>query len=91
MEQADKRLQADAEQASSSPEHQTVAQELLSLADKAILDSEIELAKRIVERALAAARKSESDALVKQATLLWSELERDISPSAAGQAKGQKD
>jgi hypothetical protein len=108
LEQADKRLQAAAEQASSSAEHQAVGQELLSLADKAILDSEIELAKRIVERALAAARKSESDALVKQATLVWSELEqpltdevkeeasqrlreRDISPSAASQEKGQKD
>jgi hypothetical protein len=76
LEQADKRLQAAAEQASSSAEHQAVGQELLSLADKAILDSEIELAKRIVERALAAARKSESDALVKQATLMWSELEQ---------------
>jgi hypothetical protein len=48
---------------------------LLSLADKAILDSEIELAKRVIESALAAARKSESDDLVKQVTSLWIELE----------------
>jgi len=75
LEQADKRLQAAAEQASSSAEQQAVAQELLSLADKAILDSQIELAKRVIERALAAARKSESDDLVKHATLVWSELE----------------
>jgi hypothetical protein len=57
---------------------------------------------------MAAARKSESDDLVKQATLVWSELEqpftdevkerarqrlgeRDISPPAAAQEKGQKD
>ena len=107
LERADKRLQAAAEQASSSAEQQAVGQELLSLADKAILDSQIELAKRIVERALAAARKSESDDLVKQVTSLWIELEqpltdevkerarqrlgeRDISPSAAAQEKGQK-
>ena len=68
LEQADKRLQAAAEQ-------QAVAQELLSLAGKAILDSQIELPKRVIERALAAARKSESDDLVKQATLVWSKLE----------------
>jgi len=108
VEQAEKRLQAAAQQASSSAEHQAVAQELLSLVDKAILDSQTELAKRVVERALAAARKSESEDLVKQITLLWSELEqpltdkvkerarqrlgqRRISPSAAGQEKGQKD
>ncbi len=87
LEQADKRLQAAAEQASSSTEHQAVAQELLSLADRAILDSQIELAKRVIERALAAARKSESDDLVKQATLVWSELEQPLTDEVKERAR----
>jgi len=87
LEQADKRLQAAAEQASSSAEQQAVGQELLSLADKAILDSQIELAKRVVERALAAARKSESDDLVKQATLVWSELEQPLTDEVKARAR----
>jgi len=87
LEQADKRLHAAAEQASSSAEHQAVAQELLSLADKAILDSQIELAKRVIERALAAARKSESDDLVKQATLLWGELEQPLTDEMKERAR----
>jgi hypothetical protein len=87
LEQADKRLQAAAEQASSSAEQQAIAHELLSLADKAILDSEIELAKRIVGRALAAARKSESDDVVKQATLVWSELEQPLTDEVKEKAR----
>lgn len=87
LEQADRRLQAAAEQASSSAERQAVAQELLSLADKAILDSQTELAKRVVERALAAARKSESDDLVKQATLLWGELEQPLTDEVKERAR----
>jgi len=87
LEQADKRLQAAAEQASSSAKHQAVAQELLSLANKAIVDSQTELAKRVVERALAAARKSETDDLVKQATLLWSELQQPLTDEAKERAR----
>jgi len=87
LEQLDRRLQAAAEQASSSLERQAVAQELLSLADKAILDSQTELAKRVVERALAAARKSESDDLVKQATLLWGELEQPLADEVKERAR----
>ncbi len=87
LEQADKRLQAAAEQASSSAEHQAVGQELLSLADNAILDSQIELAKRIIERALAAARKSESDDLVKQVTSLWIELEQPLTDEVKQKAR----
>ena len=87
LEQADKRLQAAAEQASSSAEQQAVAQEFLSLANKAILDSQIELAKRVIERALAAARKSESDDLVKQATLVWSELEQPFTDEVKERAR----
>lgn len=87
LEQTDKRLQAAAEQASSSAEHQAVAQELLSLADNAILDSQIELSKRIVERALAAARKSESDDLVKQVTSLWIELEQPLTDEVKERAR----
>jgi hypothetical protein len=60
---------------------------LLSLADKAILDSQIELAKRVIERALAAARKSESDDLVKQATLAWSELEQPFTDEVKERAR----
>jgi len=87
LEQADRRLQQAVEQASSSAEHQAVAQELLSLADKAILDSQTELAKQVVERALAAARKSESDGLVKQATLLWGELEQPLTDEVKERAR----
>ena len=87
LEQADRRLQAAVQQASSSAEHHAVAEELLSLADKAILDSQTELAKQVVERALAAARKSESDALVKQATLLWSELEQPLTDEVKERAR----
>jgi len=87
LEQADKRLQAAGEQASSSAEQQAVAQKLLSLADKAILDSQIELSKRVIERALAAARKSESDDLVKQATLVWSELEQPLTDEVKERAR----
>lgn len=87
LEQAGRRLQAAAEQASSAAEHQAVAQDLLSLVDKAILDSQTELAKRIVERALSAARKSESEDLVKQITLLWSELEQPLTDEVKERAR----
>jgi hypothetical protein len=60
---------------------------LLCLADKAILDSQIELAKRVIERALAAVRKSESDDLVKQATLVWSELEQPLTDEVKARAR----
>jgi hypothetical protein len=79
LEQAEERLKIDAEQASTPAEHEAVAQELLEIADQAIVDSQIDLAKRVAERALAAARKSESYDLDKQATLLWSELQQPLT------------
>ena len=66
-------------------------------ADKAILDSQAELARRLAVLALKAARESNSDDLVTDATLLMSELGQRISDAlkdkakpAAGQAVRQR-
>jgi len=87
LEQAEERLKIDAEQASTPAEHEAVAQELLEIADQAIVDSQIDLAKRVAERALAAARKSESYDLDKQATLLWSELQQPLTEEVKERAR----
>jgi hypothetical protein len=87
LEQADERLRLAAEQASTPAEHEAIAQELLEIADQAIVDSQIELANRVAARALAAARKSESDELVKQATLLLSELMQPVTEEVKERAR----
>jgi len=87
LEQADERLKLYAEQASTPGEHEAVAQESLGIADLAIVDSQTDLANRVAERALAAARKSESDELVKQATLLWSELQQPVTEEVKERAR----
>ncbi len=75
LEQAEQRLKVAAERASSPAEHRAVAEESLALAKRAVSNSQRELGRRVAERALAAARQSESGELVRQATLLWSELQ----------------
>jgi len=87
LEQAEERLKTAAERASSPAEHREVAQESLSIVNRAIVDARAELGKRVAERALAAARKSESDDLVKQATLLWSELEQPLTDEVKERAR----
>ncbi len=79
LEQAEQRLDADVVQASTATAQQAVAREALMLADKAILASQPELAKRLALLALKGARKSNSGDLVNDATLLMSELEQPIS------------
>jgi hypothetical protein len=87
LEQADERLKLAAEQASTPAEHEAIAQELLGIADQAIVDAQIELAKRVAERALAAARKSEAEELVKQATLLCGELQQPLTEEVKERAR----
>jgi hypothetical protein len=87
LEQAEERLKTAAERASAPAEHRAVAQESLSIVNRAIVDARAELGKRVAERALAAARKSESDDLVKQATLLWSELEQPLTDEVQEKAR----
>jgi len=65
----------------------SVAQESLGIADQAIVDAQPDLANRAAERALAAARKSESEDMIKQATLLWSELMQPLTDEVKERAR----
>jgi hypothetical protein len=87
LEQAETRLTAATVQASSPAEHQAAAQEALTVADKAILDSQAEHAKRLVTLALSAARQAESPELEKQATLLLVELAQPITDATKDKAR----
>jgi hypothetical protein len=87
LEQAAERLKIDAEQAASPAQHEAVARKTLALADQAILDSRVDLAKRLAGLALAAARKSPSADLVKQATLLCGELEQPLTDAVKEKAR----
>ncbi len=87
LEQAEQRLNADVVQASTAAAQQAVAREALKLADKAILASQAELAKRLSVLALKGARKSNSDDLVNDATLLMNELGQPISDALRDKAR----
>jgi hypothetical protein len=87
LEQAEERLKTAAAQASSPAEHEAVTQETLTIADKAIVDSQGERAKRLAALALAVARKSESADLVKQATLLCGELAQPLTDAVKDKAR----
>ena len=87
LEQAAERLKIDAEQAASPAQHEAVARKTLALADQAILDSRVDLAKRLAGLALAAARKSPSADVVKQATLLCGELEQPLTDAVKEKAR----
>jgi hypothetical protein len=87
LEQAEQRLNADVVQASTATAQQAVAREALMLADKAILASQAELAKRLSVLALKGARKSNSDDLVNDATLLMNELSQPISDALRDKAR----
>lgn len=89
-EQAEQRLNAALEQASTAAERQRIGQEALVFADKAILDSQAELASRLARLALRAARDSESPGLVTDATLLMSELATGISDGLRDKAKQRR-
>ena len=86
-EQAETRLQAATEQASSPAEHKEVAEEIFTAVDRAILDSQAELAKRLVALALTSARKAASPELEKRATLLLVELAQPITDAAKDKAR----
>jgi hypothetical protein len=87
LEQAEQRLNADVAQAATAAAQQAVAREALMLADKAILASQAELAKRLSVLALKGARKSNSDDLVNDATLLMNELSQPISDALRDKAR----
>ena len=87
LDQAEQRLKAAAGRAATPDEHQAVARESLVLVDKAIVDSQVELAKRVAQLALAAARKSESEDLERQATLLWTELALPLTDEGKERAR----
>jgi hypothetical protein len=87
LEQAEQRLNADVMQASTVDAQQAFAREALMLADKAILASQAELAKRLSVLALKGARKSNSDDLVNDATLLMNELSQPISDALRDKAR----
>jgi hypothetical protein len=87
LEQAEQRLNADVVQASTAAAQQAVAREALMLADKAILASQAELAMRLAVLALKGARKSNSDDLVSDATLLMGELSQPISDALRDKAR----
>ena len=87
LEQAEQRLNADLVQASTAAAQQAIARETLMLADKAILASQAELAKRLAVLALKGARKSNSDDLVSDATLLMNELSQPISDALRDKAR----
>jgi len=87
LEQAEQRLNADMVQAATAAAQQAVAREALMLADKAILASQAELAKRLSVLALKGARKSNSDDLVNDATLLMSQLSQPISDELSAKAR----
>lgn len=87
LQQAEERLNADAARASSAAAQQTLAQQALSLADQAVLDSQSDAAKRLAALAFAAARKSESPDLIGQATLLMVDLKQPISEPMKDRAR----
>jgi hypothetical protein len=87
LEQAEKRLKVAAAQASSPAEHKAVAREALAIADKAILDSQGEVAKRLVTLALTAARTAKLDEETKQATLLLIELAQPLTDAVKAKAR----
>jgi len=84
LEQAEQRLNADVVQASTPAAQQAVAREALMIADKAILATQAELAKRLAVLALKGARKSNSDG---DATLLMNELSQPISDALRDKAR----
>jgi hypothetical protein len=86
-EQAEQRLKAELTQASTAEERRRIGQEALMFADKAILDSQAELAGRLAVLALRAARDSSSPRLVTDATVLMSELATGISDALKDKAK----
>lgn len=86
LEQAEQRLNADLAQASATAAR-AIAQDALVLADKAILASQAELAKRLALLALKGARKSNLGDLVSDATLLMSELDQPISDALKDKAR----
>ncbi len=90
-EQAEQRLNAELERASTAAERQRIGREALMFADKAILDSQAELASRLARLALRAARDSESPDLVTDATLLMSELATGISDGLRDKAKQRRE
>jgi len=90
-EQAEQRLNAELKRASTPAERGRIGQEALMFADKAILDSQAELASRLAVLALRAARDSESPGLVTDATVLMSELATGISDGLRDKAKQRLD
>ena len=86
LEQSEERLRTAAQRASSSAEYHAVAEESLTLAYRAIVDSQTELAKQVAQCAPVAARKSGSEDLVRRVTLLWSDLARSLTDDVEEQA-----
>ena len=91
LEQAERRLNAGLAQASTAAERQRIGQETLKFADKAILDSQAELAKRLAVLALRAARESKSADLVGDATMRMIELDEGISDALKDKARQRLD
>ena len=82
LEEAERRLTAAAEQTSSRADYQTVVHEVLALADRAIVDLQKDVAKRLATLALKAARRGELHDGAREATLLLIDLDDPIDDAA---------
>jgi hypothetical protein len=85
-EEVEARLGA-AEQASSPAELRVVVHQALDGVDRAILDSQAEVAQRLATLALRAARKGNFDAEAREATLLLIELDEPLTDVARTRAR----
>ena len=90
LSQEEEELKAASEAAKSTEDHQAVAEKGLTLADRAIVEGNADLAKTAVKKSLVAARKADDVALTKRATQLLMQLQNPLSESLKDAARKRR-
>ncbi len=91
LEQAEQRLNLEAAGALPASAREQFVQEVLSVTDRAIFDSDAELARRLAELALKVARASNSPELIQRVTLRLIEVRGPITETLKQQAHNRLD
>ncbi len=91
LEQAEQRLRFEAAGVSTDSARERFVEEVLTVTDRAIVDSQAELARRLAELALKVARGSDSPELIQRVTLRLIEVRGPMTEALKHQARQRLD